>query len=45
VATALQRAAAQTPADGLIVVAGSLFVAGEALAVLGSPGGPPSGAP
>jgi len=44
VATALRRAAAQTPADGLIVVAGSLFVAGEALAVLGSASGPASGA-
>jgi dihydrofolate synthase/folylpolyglutamate synthase len=45
VVTALRRAAAQTPAAGLIVVAGSLFVAGEALAVLGTAGGPASGAP
>ncbi len=38
VAAALEAAAARCPPDGLIVVAGSLFVAGEALQAVGATG-------
>ena len=38
VAEALARARELTPADGIIVITGSIYVVGEALNVIGSPG-------
>jgi len=40
VVAALEAAAELCPSDGLIVVAGSLFVAGEALQAVGATGDP-----